>query len=304
MNTINKFKLVTSGLFLIINSCMADVAQSSSSGIEGSKGIIKFPNRGFVKNPSESLKKQFPMCDDFLNVEWLDKENGYGYVEHDLYKDGKITEPKKSIVYIYGNKVEHLFDLNKYEKSGQLEKVLEAIKKGKKAYSDFATIPLPEYKGFTVFLEHDEGPDGTYADNHQNVCIPYPDGKRMWLVESRKVGKVYSQSQIDKYFPEIKKIYPTYKLEWFMRPNVFDLNNDGVDDFYSTESFTFSRNGSYQSIVKLGNAIDAKGKYYLFGIKDTDKTCKIYNVSYSYLTTDGMDYFLGNECNLTKLATY
>jgi hypothetical protein len=307
MKNINTFKLATAILCLtVINSCICENAQNQSPNTyDVKKKIVKLPNLGFVKNPSEEIKKQFPMCDDFLNVEWLDKENGFGYVEHDLYKDGKMIEPKKSIVYIHGNQVDHLFDLNRYEKYGQLEKVLETIKKGKKAYSNFATIPLPEYNGFTVFLEHDEDPDGTYADNHQNVCIPYPDNKKIWLVEGRQVGKVYSQSQIDKYFPEIKKIYPVYKLEWFLRPYVLDINHDGIDDFYSTESFTFSHESSYKSIVKLGYSSDSKGEFFNFGIKDTDRVCKVYDYRPGgFITTDGKSYFLSNQCNLTQLSNY
>ena len=303
MKKINVYKLITTAACLVaMNSCIsADVQSQPSSESNIKPRMVNLPNQGFLKNTSEELKKQFPICDDFLNVDWLDKENGFGYVEHDLYKDGKIIEPKKSLIYIHGNQADHMFNLERF---GQLESVLEAIKKDKKVYSSLSTIPATEYKGETLFFEHYDYTNESYADNHENVCIPYPDNKKMWLVEGRDVGKFYSQNQIDKYFPEIKKIYPTYKLEWFLKPSFADINNDGMDDYYSTESFIFSTNSGYKTIEKLDYASDSKGEFFNFGVKGTDRKCRVYDYHGGFITTDGKNYFLNNQCNLTQLATY
>lgn len=303
MKKINGFKLTLAALCLaMINGCISEEVQNLKKDdlVVNARGV-KLPNRGFVKNPSEEIKKHFPMCDDFLNVEWLDKENGFGYVEHDLYKDGSMIGHKKSLVYIHGNQADHMFNLERF---GQLEPVLEAIKKGKKFYSNLSTIPAVEYKDTNVFFEHYDYTDESYADHHQNVCIPYPDNKRMWLVELRFVENVFSPTVIEAKVKKVEKNFPTMTAKYLMGRGVVDINHDGLEDYLTGEVYIFSTGTDYKSIVKLGHAIDDKGKYYLFGIKDTEKLCKIYKVPYDYLTTDGKNYFLGNECNLTQLSTY
>lgn len=281
-------------------SVNSSVSSSVSSNLLGK--INKLPNRGFVKDPSAELIEKFPMCDDFLNVEWLDKESGYGYVEHDLYLDGKILPPKKSLIYIHGKKAKHMFNLNRFEVSGQFEEVIEAIKKGKKVYSRESTIPAVEYQGKQIYFLYHDYIHETYADNHQNVCIVFPDNKFSWVVESVDAENIFSHEKIYRGFEDLKKIYPTYKEEWFRRISVGDINHDGIADYYSRETFIFSEKGNYQVIEKLGSFFD-HGKYFKFGIKSTNRICKIYDYSGSDLTTDGKNYFLNTDCNLTQLST-
>lgn len=285
----------------------SDGAGSSSTTSSVSANYLgkvnKLPNRGFIKNPSGESTEKFPMCDDFLNVEWLDKENGYGYVEHDLYLSGNLLPPKKSLIYIHEKKVDHMFDLNQYDKYGKLEKVLKGIRANKKYYSNLSAIPAVDYEGGTAFFSHYDYTKETYADNHQNICIVYPDNEFAWLVESVDAGNIYSQEEIDRGVEHLKKLYPDYREEWFRNIFVGDINYDGIADYYSRESFIYSKNGSYQVIKKLGNGSDKEGSHIIFGTQNTDLTCKVYGNNGLNLITDGKNYLLDKQCNLTQLST-
>lgn len=265
--------------------------------------VKKLPNRGFIKNPSDEFSKKFPMCDDFLNVEWLDRENGYGYVEHDLYLKGNLLPPKKSLIYIHERKVDHMFDLNQYEKYGKLDKVLIGIRTNKKYYSNLSPIPAVDYEGGTAFFSHYDYTKETYADNHQNVCILYPDNEFAWLVESADAGNIYSQEEIDRGVEHLKKLYPDYKEEWFRNLFVGDINHDGIADYYSRGSFIYSKNGSYQVIKKLGNGSDKDGSHMIFGTQNDHLSCKVYGKNGLNIITDGKNYLLDKQCNLTQLST-
>jgi hypothetical protein len=254
-------------------------------------------NIGFMKNPPKELTEKFPMCDAFLKIEWIDKEKKIGYSRYDLYKDGKKDGQMVVLVYLTQYYPHFNYDLNEYKRSGQLKAIFSFIREGK-IVGDEALLTIRQGNKKITFFPHT--PEGaTFSDNRQNVCIPYPDNQLAWIVEGRQVGKIFTDQQIKERWEKLQKSFSGLQISRFKEMNVIDFNNDGSDDyFFYFPWFSYSHKDQYFEIEKSG----AGYKYIELLFPHSRKTCKLQPHGLDYLTTDGKNYFLSNQCNLTELT--
>src|SRR5208283_3995138 len=80
MNNPRKAVLV-SWLLLLIISLVPSLSRSQT-----------FDNVGFRKNLPRELRQKFPMCDEFLDVKWIDPKRYIGRVRMDLYTGGVLEK--------------------------------------------------------------------------------------------------------------------------------------------------------------------------------------------------------------------
>lgn len=261
-------------------------------------------NGGFIKNPPLELTKKFPMCDAFLNVDWIDKTKKIGYSTYDLYKNGKKDGRFYSLVMMSEGKYIIDLDAYSYKRQGKLNELFEAARKGKIIDSGIFRI---KYKNKFYDL-HGTSNDGTLADNHINVCIEHPNHGRAWIVEGRKLTKIYTEEQRNAQY---QKIHETVEIEQaFLNEHfiVIDLNQDGKEDYFY--GAIYSNGDKYYSSKRVQLIHDMKNylTYEESSYPPNNEICTIplidykHHTAYRYLTTDGYNYYLGNKCNLTELT--
>jgi hypothetical protein len=294
------FKLTPSFILILIilsfmlKGALADVL-AREIGENDATPVSK--NIGFMENPSKDLKEKFPMCDAFLKVEWIDKEKKIGYSHYDLYKNGKKDGQMTALVYLNQYYPHFNYDLNNYRRKGELKSIISFIKKGEIIGKDHLLTIRSEKKKITFFPHTPNG--ASFSDNNQNVCIPYPDDQQMWIAESRNVGKVFTNQQIKKKYERLQTLFPSMSLLRFKEMNVIDLNNDGSDDYYFYFPWlSYSHKDQYFEIEKSGAGYNYIELYF----PHSKNKCKIQPHGLDYLTTDGKNYFLSNQCNLTELT--
>lgn len=263
-------------------------------------------NIGFVKEPSRELKVNFPMCDVFLRVTWLDKEKKIGYTEYDLYKsDGsKDGMHNLALIHLDSNWPSFRYNIETWRDENKLKKLSALIINGR-----IKTI-IGEYN---LIINGEDGAsitvpstslELTLSNNKLNVCVPFPDGKRMWIAEEKRVDKVYEKQEINKKMeklkPWISDVFPVGAYLLNSYSSVIDINFDGVEDYFGAAITVYSSGNRYYRMQPMWahEYDDNYGEFYFPQIK---KTCRIIFWSF-YLTTDGKNYFLNNQCNLTKLT--
>lgn len=297
--TIRKLILVMVALMVVLTAGVASVPASAADGkiINKNKGNPIPENIGFMKNPPKELTEKFPMCNAFLKVEWIDKKKKIGYSRYDLYKDGKRDGQMVVLIYLNQYYPHFDYDLNEYKRSGQLDGIFSFIREGTIVEDEVLLTIRQGNKKMTFFPHTPEG--ATYSDNRQNVCIPYPDNQVAWIVECRQVRKISTDQQIKEGWEKLQKSLPGLQISRFKEMNIIDINNDGSDDyFFYFPWLSYSYKDQYFEIEKSG----AGYKYIELLFPHSKKTCKLHPHGLDYLTTDGKNYFLSNQCNLTELT--
>lgn len=266
--------------------------------------IPDIKNIGFMENPPKKLKEKFPMCDAFLKVKWIDKEKNIGYSRYDLYREGKKSErPAFALIHLHETLPDFHYDLSVYEGAGGIgaKKVFEIIKRGEvERDTSFFRIqdPIEGELQFTIIL-------GTLADNRLNVCIPYPDNQMMWIAEGKTVDKMYSAEEASNIFKKLKTFieFPPERLGigFYL---VIDMNFDGKEDYVGEGGRIIY---SYGSKYYAMEPVKKKDAAYADDVDEwsfppTQKKCRLNYWSGPNLTTDGKNFFLNNECNLTELT--
>jgi hypothetical protein len=296
---IGKSILVTMALVVGLPTGVASVQVCAADEkiINKEKGNPVPENTGFMKNPPKELTEKFPMCDAFLKVEWIDKEKKIGYSRYDLYKDGKKDGQMVVLIYLNQYYPHFDYDLNEYKRSGQLKAIFSFIREGTIVGDEVLLTIRQGNKKITFFPHTPEGV--TFSDNRQNVCIPYPDSQLAWIVEGRQVGKVFNEEKILEIYKILEKTFPGMQISSFKKWNVFDLNGDTVEDYYPNDDWiVYSFAGQYFQMTK----IDASYRYIKYSFAHSKKMCELKPRGLYYFTTDGKNYFLSNQCNLTELT--
>lgn len=271
-------------------------------------------NIGFIKNPSKKLKNKFPICDAFLQVDWINKEKKIGYSIYDLYKNGKKDGRMFAlVVMIEGNYVIGL-DAYGYKQKGKLDELFKAIQKGKVIDSGIFRI---KYNNKFYDLYNTAPISATLADNHMNVCIEHPDNGRAWIVEGKHIDKIYNTVDSNKSFKLLENILNSDNTnKYFIRDReyiertfiVVDINYDNKDDYFSVFEFltpVFSVDSRYYKpkIIRKNQNVQKEETIAELLFLQDKKICNLpVGSHYHYLTTDGQNYFLGNICNLTELT--
>lgn len=87
-------------------------------------------NVGFLASVPAALKKRFPMCDEFLNVTWVDSGKAIGYARYEIYTQGSKVGPWLSLIHLDKTHPRFDYSLREYEENGRLDGVYEAIRSG------------------------------------------------------------------------------------------------------------------------------------------------------------------------------
>ncbi|MBI3376937.1 MAG: hypothetical protein HY035_00845 [Nitrospirae bacterium] len=301
----NKFIL---GIMLLMLSVTMAAAKSFSAEAGESNAKLVFKNIGFMENPPKALKEKFPMCDAFLKVEWIDKEKKIGYSRYDLYKNGKKDEREAfALIHIDKSLPRFDYDLSVFEGAERIgiEKVFEIIKKGKVAPRDiYLTIRYDNHKELDFdFISFTRGYSFTLADNRLNVCIPYPDNQRMWIAEGKSLDKMYSEEEASKILRKLKALtkFPP-ELLWGRVDAIIDANFDGIEDYFYGGGIIYSYGSKYFAMRPLW-VREGDDTFGHWSFPPTQKKCELpYWMGPLFLTTDGKNFFLNNQCNLTELT--
>jgi len=190
------------------------------------------------------------------------------------------------------------YDLNNYKRDGKLKDIFSFIREGT-IVGDEALLTIRQGNKKVTFFPHT--PEGaTFSDNRQNVCIPYPDNQLAWIVEGRQVGKIFTDQQIKERYENLQKSLPGLQISRFKEMNAIEMNNDGSDDyFFYFPWLSYSHKDQYFEIEKSG----AGYKYIELYFPHSKNKCKLQPHGLDYLTTNGKNYFLSNQCNLTELTS-
>lgn len=279
----------------------------------GSENYMKplLENVGFMKKSPDALKKKFPMCDEFLKVEWIDKEKKIGYSRYDLYRDGgKDKEEYFALIHIDDSRPHFDYDLSMYGRPGEIriEEVFSIIKKGE-VFFNWNNLSI-EYDNrekrldFRTVSGTRDVYNFTIADNRINVCIPYPDNQRMWIAEGKQISKVYSKEQTARIVTKIKSYVPSpFPFHMWLpeESNIIDLNFDGIEDYISGK-IVYSYGNKYYDMTALWKR-DADAEFWQWSFPPKPKKCVLKKWwGGLFITTDGKNYYLNNECNLTDLT--
>lgn len=272
-----------------------------------------FSNVGFMENPSKELKNKFSMCDAFLNVEWIDKTKKIGYSHYDAVIEGK----KKSIwalVNLDDLMPSYTLDIYQFKRQNKMKELFDLVKNGK-----------PKWNFDTFFIDGEGFYEVNYgdvllSDNRQTVCIAYPDGLRAWIIEGKTVNHAFSESQeselvtklnalkLSRFTPEYAaklhvNEFDTLSEETVSQLWVLDINHDDKPDLvyiaYAKDLIIYSIGNTYYRMARQDFPVGST----VWSFPQQSRTCSIKPYGHkSYMTTDGKNYFLNNQCNLTQLA--
>lgn len=262
---------------------------------------LDYPNIGFKKGKDrEVLKTKYPMCNEFLDVKWIDEEKeitvveginntkriskGIGKIKLQLYKKGKV----KGEIYalVNDNRITYQITKKEYE-SKEFADYLRKIK-----MTNYGSMIILSDKNKKRKIHSYLAFDSLSYDN-VNVCIPYsehivfskitrPFKKYPWIslpIDEKK--KKLVKDFLIKNFLTIESVDNA-----IVRIKEIDLNRDGIVDYFDGDTIhVYSANNKYQ--------------YKAFGYFEF---CKKKRCCNSPLMFKNEDYLLGHgNCNLTKL---
>ena len=289
---------------------------SSAAESDATNATPKIDNVGFMNNPPKELVDRFPMCDEFLNVEWIDEDKRIGLAIYSLYKqDGKIgVKYAKSIIdldpeYMYWRYSANEYYLTETKSSGDqkvvfkkrgLKNIFQFIQKGsvvrhnillrvENGDESIELTPVDDYPG-----------NWTLANYKKNICIVYPNNKNAWLVE-KKFATASNKETIKKKLTNAhfwnEDFYSKFFNDWFEQ-GIFpvDLNKDGIQDYFSGTTSVYSVGNEYYQVVPG----DDDHTYYFF--PPHDKKCQLLAPMGFTLTTNGTTYLLNNQCSLKEMT--
>ncbi len=166
-------------------------------------GAADVVNPAFKSDATQSLKERFSLCDEFLDVKWVDRTKLIGLLRADVYRNGKI-ESRSLIVHLEkpgskafnarGNGIFYEISEQEYNDAGY-EQFLRGANYSFKHHNVFMTVtkgkrserypqePLP----FEAFVSHRlEFPDRSFSRFTRTVCVAYPDNRKAFVIEAKK----------------------------------------------------------------------------------------------------------------------
>ena len=268
-------------------------------------------NIGFMENPPKELKEKFPMCDEFMNVEWIDKEKQIGYSYFDIWNRFHKKEERPAAALIHLDEIQHgpyyEIDVTEYRDTGRLEWLFARIREGEVVPGNtFLTIRYPDgnghqYMEFTSVNGKRDLGGVSLADLRKTVCVPYPNNQRMWIAEGHRIDRVYAQNEIKMINEKIRFFIQNFSEGWDKYSYPIDINTDGLTDYVFGSALVYSYLDKYYEMQPLWKH-ELDDTYGHFSFPPSQKTCELNTPSAAYLTTDGQNYFLKNHCNLTDLT--
>lgn len=265
-----------------------------------------FDNQGFAKDVS-SMKDRFGLCNEFLNVRWLDKSGTLGLLKADVYKNGDrvtrylivhLEKPGTKGYAARGNGIFYEISEKQYS-SPEFEKFLRGarytfsrynvfmnVTKGKRS-ERFPQEPLP----FEAFVAHKkEFPNRSFSDFSKTVCVAYPDGKSAFVIEARKPFMGPVDDKTKQAFDAVSAMAKqkcgecACNLESLKDTYSLDINRDGVEDYI----FAFSDGKAAKGCSKRYMMVSGKGGYVPLDVSG----CLGYG-RFFYGYSDGKAFHLG-----------
>lgn len=293
-----KFKHAAIIVFLFI--CI-----SSPLCAEEKKAVTPKPildNKGFIKNPPKSLREKFPMCNAFLNVEWIDKEKKIGYSNYEIIlNENKERKMMWSLVWLNDLWPQAIIDVYRYKKEGKLNELFSFIRRGKIISTPSYHLGIKDAERTEYFITTSPNPfNSTWSDNQQTVCIACPDGARAWIIEGKTVKNGLNETEKAILAKKIIKGLG-HREEWFNALWLLDINHDGKMDYVRGEAVEYSFGEEYYLIER----VKLQAGFGAWRFPPLNKECVVNKeVRWAYnLFTDGYNYYLSNECNLTELTS-
>jgi hypothetical protein len=302
---------------LLLTSSVVAVAGEGA----GNRAAPDFGNVGFEKDPPAALKQKFPMCDAFLKVQWIDRTKQIGYSEFETPLEGKNGESlgrgRVSVVVMMKEypAPEMRYEVSYYKRQGKLKALFNALRNAEPTGAWGGTGWNISYEGEDFHVNFNVGPDDSsfeqvLTDHHQTVCVVYPDGRRAWISEGRRPGKIYDQGRLDSLFGDLKSGGAGIARGELAESWILDVNGDGKPDyvnFGTRSSFTYSVAKRYYTTSLIEGTgrprTGPRSKHVpIYSFPPQDRTCAVKPWP-TYLTTDGTSYFINNQCNLTDLTT-
>ena len=237
-------------------------------------------NAGFRKDVPTTLKERFGICEEFLDVKWIDKSKSIGLLKTDIVKNGRseqrflivhLEKPGSKAFAVRGNGIFYEISEKDYS-SGNFERFLRGanirsmhknvfltVAKGGKS-ERFPQEPLP----FEAFVAHqNEFPNRSFSDFSKTVCVAYPDEKKVFVIEAKKP---FLKARMD---DKVKQDYDAVKN--YAKEKCGDTakgKNEGCDLGYLNDSYALDVNGDgkddYIFLVGKANA----SRYMLLSSKD------------------------------------
>ncbi len=273
-------------------------------------------NSGFEKNPPAALKQKFPMCNEFVKVKWISKERQIGYSEFETplkNKQGKsIGKGKVSVLVMMKGDPDMWYEVSYFKEEGTLEKLFDALRNGEISAGWGGTGYDVSYLSDNFHLNFAVGPNESdfepvLSGYQQTVCVVYPDGRRAWISEGKRLDKIYDQAQLDSLLGDLKSAGAELDRYQLNQSWMLDINGDGIPDYvdFSHRGFVTYSSGREQYKTSVLNATKAPSR------NTTDRNtrhalpldyrkCTAKLADSKYITTDGKNYYFNNRCNLTK----
>ena len=251
-------------------------------------------NIGFMKPKPRDLAKKFPMCDAFLKVDWIDKEKNIGYSQYEVTVN-KTGELKMMWSLVYIGIYPVMFDVYQYKREGKLKELFNFIRDGNISQDESLTLKIRKGHETKFILPY--GPyNSTLSENKQTLCIPCPNRELTWVFETKNAKNLTNEEKI-----ELSRRNDAINSElinnvFFQELRVMDINHDGMLDFIGRfGNITYSFQGKYYK----NNRINMTGEHTTWTFPPFGKKYTIRDKSAYLITTDGKDYYLGNQINIS-----
>lgn len=208
-----------------------------------------YENIGFKKDVPDEIKNACSICDEFLDVKWIDEERYIGKLKTEWYKNGqkqgvlhllvKLEEPGSEEMLRRGNFI--FYEITDYEyKNIDFEKFIkQAQLTYEKGYFFMITKLDDKREKFTQGKIPTEFYLESYANFTKTVCVLYPGKEYIFIVETKKPfvegnfnkNKREKYDQIIKYVSEICLRKERCLTDQIKYSDSIDVNFDKLDDY-------------------------------------------------------------------------
>jgi hypothetical protein len=239
-------------------------------------GAADASNKGFKGEVSTVLKERFSMCDEFLDVKWVDRARRTGLMKVEAYRNGAIEsrflivhleKPGSKAFRTRGSGIFYEISEQEYNSpafakslsrrghSFKHHNVFMYMTKSRKS-ERYPQEPLP----FEAFNKHrNEFPNRSFSGFSRTVCVAYPGEKQVFVIEAKKPFAVGSHDKgtkqaydmVSKYARErcaaiSKGGSDCNRLSYLKDSYALNINGDGKDDYI----FVISGSRGSKSAVK------------------------------------------------------
>lgn len=305
-------------MILIVLVCMSSILYAQTKE-QIAQEIKKYSNNiGFLQgSQKEKLKKQFPMCDEFLDVHWFKKQPNKlqrGWRKYTTAFDYKYDSDIGQ--YVKKKQETLIYELVEIQEDGHAEYygiyfIRRAFPKTWKQVIQNMTI-TGNNKQFTFHYKGKKYDASKFkfkmADNYLNICVVKPDNKIALFYEMKLADRVLSDEEQNVLVTKISANKLEYKKEYFKYFTPIDINKDNIIDLQS-----ISRPSGYYSVQQTYYE-SHREKYgipemkYVFPPKNLTCTVTLDN-SFFYICEQSLFFQDVSHrkkitiCNLTQLTT-